>query len=47
MTTVGTETEGATPGKISGPDTTGDPVVRVSRAVQAPPVHCGLGRVPR
>jgi uncharacterized protein YndB with AHSA1/START domain len=39
MTTVGTEAEGATPGKISAPDTMGDPVVRMSRAVQAPPVH--------
>ena len=39
MTTVGTEAEGATPGKISAPDATGEPVVRVSRAVQAPLVH--------
>jgi uncharacterized protein YndB with AHSA1/START domain len=39
MTTVGTETEGATPGKISEPDATAEPVVRASRTVSAPPVH--------
>jgi uncharacterized protein YndB with AHSA1/START domain len=40
MTTVGTETEGATPGKLSAPDATGDaPIVRVSRTIDAPPVH--------
>ena len=36
MTTVGTETEGGTPGKTEG---SGAPTVRVSRAVQAPLVH--------
>jgi uncharacterized protein YndB with AHSA1/START domain len=36
MTTVGTEAEGATPGKTAG---SGAPTVRVSRAVRAPLVH--------
>jgi len=39
MTTVDTETEGGAPGKISAPDATGEPAVRVSRAVDAAPVH--------
>jgi uncharacterized protein YndB with AHSA1/START domain len=36
MTTVGTETEGATPGETEG---SGAPTVRVSRTVQAPLLH--------
>ena len=36
MTTVGTEAEGATPGKTQG---SGAPTVRVSRTVQAPLLH--------
>jgi uncharacterized protein YndB with AHSA1/START domain len=40
MTTVGTETEGGTPGKTSGPDGPGGlPSVRVSRTVSAPVLH--------
>jgi len=39
MTTVGTEAEGGTPGKTFEPDANGEPIVRVSRAVNAPPVH--------
>jgi len=40
MTTVGTEAEGATPGKTSAPDGLGAaPIVRVDRAVSAPPLH--------
>src|SRR4249919_12668 len=40
MTTVGTEAEGGTPGKTSGPDGPGEqPTVRVARTVSAPVVH--------